>query len=228
MAVPKPGGQANSTSLKSSSSSSLSLFPSTSPNPACGHVNKLLQKPSPLSRSSSDLSHCLLPPKPTVKKSKSQDEDHVPVVVHKSEGMSGNGGSQHSSNPPQRSAKSAEAGLLGCPKHSGYSHPAIGTGTPTSTNAAPQETLHQAFPARKSSMKSIATSETPYIHQGEDELSSTAQVSVARQISISRRQRQILVPIAPKIARQPVQPWINEQSNAEWSRQPHHLTLQNA
>ena len=55
--------------------------------------------------------------------------------------------------------------------------------------------------------------EPPYTHQGEDQLSSAAQVSVARQISISRRQRQILVPIAPKIARQPVQPWINEQRN---------------
>ena len=59
-------------------------------------------------------------------------------------------------------------------------------------------------------MKQINSSETSYIHQGEDQLSSAAQVSVARQISISRRQRQILVPIAPKTARQPVQPWINE------------------
>lgn len=220
MVLPKTGMQANSTSPTSSKSSSVSLFSSTPPNPACSQVNKLLQKPSPLSRSSTDSGHCLLPPKPTVQKSKSQDQDRVLVLVHKSEGTSGNGGSQHSPNPSQCSAKSAKASLLG--------YPAIGTGTPTSTNAAPPKTLHHAFPARKSSMKTILASEPPYVHQGEDQLSSTAQVSVARQISISRRQRQILVPIAPKIARQPIQPWINEQSNAEGSRQPHNLTLQDA
>ena len=193
-------------------------------------MNKLLQKPSPLSRSPTDPSHRLLPPKPTIKKSKpqDQDQDHVLVMVRKSEGISGNEGRQHSSDPPQRSTKSATAKLLGCAEHSGYSYPIIETDTPTSTNAAPQDTLHRAFPARKSSMKKIISPEPPYIHQGEDQLSSAAQVSVARQISISRRQRQVLVPIAPKITRQPVQPWINEQSNAEGSRQPHHLTSKDA
>ena len=181
-------------------------------------MNKLLQKPSPLSRSSTDPSHRLLPPKPTIKKSKSQDQDHVLVIVHKSERISGNEGRQNSSDPSQRSAS----------EHSGYSYPTVETDTPTSTNAAPQDTLHRAFPARKSSMKKIISPEPPYVHQGEDQLSSAAQVSVARQISISRRQRQILVPIAPKIARQPVQPWISEQSNAEGSRKPHHLTSKDA
>ena len=194
------------TSLKSSRSSSFSLFPSTPPNPACGAVNKLLQKPSPLSRSSTDRSHCLPPPKPTTKKSKSQDQDHVFVIVHKTERISRNEGRQHSSDPSQCSAKSATASLLGCAEHSGYSYPTIKTDTPISTNAAPQDALHRAFPARKSSMKKIIQPELPSIDQEEDQLSTAAQVSVARQISISRRQRQILVPIAPKTTRQPVQP----------------------
>ena len=60
-------------------------------------------------------------------------------------------------------------------------------------------------------MKKTFSPEPPYIDQGEDQLSTAAHVSVARQISISRRQRQILVPIAPKTNRQPVQPWIDEQ-----------------
>ena len=169
-------------------------------------MNKLLQKPSPLSRSSTDPSHRLPPPKPTIKKSRSQDQDHVLVIVHKSEGISRNEGRQQSSDPSHRSAKSATASLLGCAEHSGYSYPTIKTDTPTSTNAASQDALHRAFPARKSSMKKIFQPEPPYIDQGEDQLGTVAQVSVARQISISRRQRQILVPIAPKTTRQPVQP----------------------
>ena len=77
-------------------------------------------------------------------------------------------------------------------------------------------------------MKKIISPKPPYSHRGEDQLSSAAQVSVARQISISRRQRQILVPIAPKITHQPAQAWINGQSNAEVSRQPHNLTSKDA
>lgn len=176
-------------------------------------MNKLLQKPSPLSRSSTDPSHCLLPPKPTIKKSRSQDQNHVLVIVHKSEAISKNEGRQNSLDPSQRSARSATASLSGCAEHSEYSYPNIETDTPTFTNAAPQDALHRAFPARKSSMRKTFSPEPPYIDQREDQLSTAAQVSVARQISISRRQRQILVPIAPKTTRQSVQPWINEQSN---------------
>ena len=171
-------------------------------------MNKLLQKPSPLSRSSTDPSHRLLPPKPAIKKSRSQDQDQVLVILHKSEAISKNEGRQNSSDPSQRSVKSATASLLGCAEHSGYSYPNIKTDTPTSTIAAPQDALHRAFPVRKSSMKKTFSPEPPYIDRGEDQLSTAAHVSVARQVSISRRQRQILVPIAPKTTRQ--QPWIDE------------------
>ena len=45
-------------------------------------------------------------------------------------------------------------------------------------------------------------------HASSDSVSSAAEVSIARQISISRKQRQLLVPVVAKTARQPVQPQV--------------------
>ena len=196
--------QADSISLKSSRSSSLSLFPSTPPTP----VNKLLQKPSPSSRSTNDPSHRPLPPKLTTPKSKSQDQDHVLIIMHQCEGISGSPtshGRELSSKPSQRSANLTRATILGRTEYSGDSYPPIEADSSTSTRGAPRATFQRAFPSRKSSVRKVESPESPYSHYGEDKISATDQVSVARQISISHRQRQVLVPIALKTARQPIQ-----------------------
>ena len=223
--------ESDSRSFKSSKSSSFSLFPSSPPHSACSPMNKLLLKPSSLSRSSTEPSHCLLPPKPAIKKSKSQDQDHILVILHKPEDISESPISRDrepSSNPSQRSANSTTASLFECAEHPGYSYPTFEGDTPTPTKGALQDSLRSAFPARKSSMRILASPELPCKYQEQDPIGPAAEVSVARQISFSRRQRQFLVPIAPKTARQPVRPGVCEQSNTDEFRKPHHLTLKDA
>lgn len=212
--------RADSISSKCSKSPSFSLFPSTPTLSARGPVNKLLSKPSPLSRSVTAPTHHLPPPRPAIKKSKSQDQDHVLVIVHNSEDIAGTPTAhvgQVSSHHSQRFANSTSA-----------NYPTTEMDPPTPTKGARQDFLQRAFPARKSSMKRLASPEPRHGNQREDSIGTAAEVSVARQISISRRQRQLLVPIVPKTARQPMQPRINEQSTAEESRKSHHVTLEDA
>ena len=135
-------------------------------------------------------------------------------------------GRRPSSDPSQRSANSTKAGFFECAEYPEYSFPTIAADTLTPTKGVAQDSAQRAFPARHSSMKNLASLESRYPHQGEEPIGPTAEVSVARQISISRRQRQLLVPIAPKNARQPIQPRINEQNTANESRKPHLLTVE--
>lgn len=211
-----------------SSTPSFSLFPST-PLPARGPVNKLLPKSSPLCRSVTAPSGRISPRRPTIKKSNSQDRDHVLVIVRNSEASPTAHAHQPSSDPFQRSANSTKASFLECADHPRYSAPAIEADSPIPTEDAAQESLHRAFPARKSSMKRLAWPELRYKHQGENLISPAAtEVAVARQISISRRQRQLLVPIISKTTHQPMQPRANEQTTIEASRKSYHLTLEDA
>ena len=191
-------------------------------------MSKLLPKSSPLSRSVTSPSGHLFPHRPTIKKSNSQDQDHVLVIVHNSEASPTSHGRQPSSDPFQRSANSTKASFLECADHPRYSSPVIQADSPTPTEDAAQESLHRAFPARKSSMKRLASPEPRYKHQGENLISPATEVAVARQISFSRRQRQLLVPIISKTAHQPMQPRINEQTTMEDLRKSHHLTLEDA
>lgn len=174
-------------------------------------------------------SHHLLPPRPVIKTCKSQDEDHVVVVVHNSEDIPWtptSHGRQTSSNPSQRSANSTTASFFECAEYPVY--PIFEMNPPTPMKCARQDFLQRAFPARKSSMRKPASAEPRYKNQGEDTIGADAEVSVARQISISRRQRQLLVPIVPKPARQPMQLRVNEQSTTEESRKSHPLILEDA
>lgn len=212
-ALPEAGMQADSMTLKSSKSSSFSHFPSSPPHSACSPVNKLPLKLSSLNRSSAGPSRRLPPPKPAIKESKPKDQDHILVILHKSEDISEESTSHDrelSSNLSQRSANSTTALLSECTEYPRYSSTTIEADTPTPAEVAPQGAPRRAFPARKSSMKSPASPALPYKHQQEDTIGSAAEVSVARQISISRRQRQFLVPIAPKTTRQPIQPGLDK------------------
>ena len=57
-----------------------------------------------------------------------------------------------------------------------------------------------------------------------DELKDAAEMSIARQISISHRQRELLVPIVPKVARQPMLVDVNDGSQV--ARKSQHLILE--
>lgn len=217
----------DSISNKSSKSPSFSLFPSTPPLSAHNPVNKLLPKPSPLSRSVTAHSHLILPPRPTIEKSKSHDQDHVLVIVHNSHDIPGTPNfhsRQPDSDPSRRSADSTTAGFFECAEDDEYSYPIIDNPSARTIKSSP----HRAFPARKSSMKKRDSPQQRCRQEGNSPVDPAAEVSVARQISISRRQRQLLVPIVPKTARQPMQPRINEQNTTEESRKSHHLTLEDA
>lgn len=102
--------------------------------------------------------------------------------------------------------------------------------TPTTPTDNPKRAfLNRAFPARKSSLKRGQNTadrkhpstpdhdlpeppRPPYgkeekgYHQSSESVNSAAEVSIARQISISRRQKKLLVPVVQKTARQPMQP----------------------
>lgn len=58
---------------------------------------------------------------------------------------------------------------------------------------------------------------------------SAAEISIARQISISRRQRELLAPLAPKYARQPMQPMlVDVRGGTSMARKSSHLILEDA
>ena len=59
-----------------------------------------------------------------------------------------------------------------------------------------------------------------------EDLKNAAEVSIARQISISHRQRELLVPIAPNLAKQPT--LVDVCDHMEMARKSQHLVLENA
>ena len=59
-----------------------------------------------------------------------------------------------------------------------------------------------------------------------DDLKDAAEISIARQISISHRQRELLVPIVPKVARQPM--LVDVGDGSQVARKSQHLVLENA
>ena len=191
-------------------------------------MSKLFPKSSPLGRSVTAPSGHLFPHRPTIKKSISQDRNHVLVIVHNSEASPTSHSRQPSSDPFQRSANSTKASFLECADRPRYSSPVIEADSPTPLEDTAQESLQSAFPARKSSMKRLASPGPRHKNRGGNLISPATEVAVARQISISRRQRQLLVPIISKTTHQPGQPRTNEQTTMEGSRKSHHLTLEDA
>ncbi|KAM0805534.1 hypothetical protein BDR22DRAFT_288679 [Usnea florida] len=122
--LPKTTIRADSMSSESSRSPSFSLFPST-PLPARSPVSKLLPKSSPLGRSVTAPSGHIFPHRPPIKKSNSQDRNHVLVIVHNSEASPTSHVRQPSSDPFQRSPNSTKASFPEC-----ADHPSTGISTP--------------------------------------------------------------------------------------------------
>ena len=70
---------------------------------------------------------------------------------------------------------------------------------------------------------------SPQVNPRERTIDEIAQISVARQVSISKRQRHLLVPIISKPARQPMVPkLVDGEQGTESLRRSHYLTLENA
>lgn len=235
-AMPKlPHRRDGSISSKSSKSPSFSLFPSPTPRQSANStIPKPIPKPSPLSRSTTAPNTLAPPDRPKIHKSKSQDQDHVLVIVHSPTDLPSTPTSHRrklSSNPSFPSANSTQTNFLECAEFTGYPYPTVDVDPPLPTTGAKEAFLQRAFPARKSSMKKLQLPpeglQLPRRHAS-DSMSTMAEVSIARQISISRRQRQLLVPIAPKLARQPMQPTLVKGTTTPASRKSHHPTLEDA
>lgn len=236
--LPKPPHKRDdSISSRSAKSPSFSLFPSSTSTlrqPNSSTACKPLFKPSPLSRSTTAPNGLAPPDRPPIHKSKSHDQDHIFVIVHSPADLPSTPipGRRPSLDLPNPSANSTQASFFECPEFPLCSNPAVEMDIPSPVTKSVREAfLNRAFPARRSSMKkpSLPLEEPNFSsHSLSDSVSTTAEISIARQISISRRQRQLLVPVAPKLARQPRQPKLVNGISTPAARKSHHLMLEEA
>lgn len=124
-----------------------------------------------------------------------------------------------------RSNNTSQNSFSNSPQYPSENHPH------TPTNRSKEDFFKTSFPARKSSLRNPR----PKPHnprygndKATDSLTSAAEVSIARQISISRRQKQLLIPIVPKTSRQPLKPQVINMQTAPELRQSHHLLMEEA
>ncbi|KAI4138597.1 MAG: hypothetical protein L6R39_006703 [Caloplaca ligustica] len=188
-----------------SKSPSFSLFP-PSPTVGRGKRETPARERSPLQRSAT--APALSPSKARFDfPSTDEQQDQVFVIVH----------TPTEQPRPQRRVTSDDV----CSR--------IPSQTPKSSEDTFTTARASPVPSAKSSQKSLDDqSPSPQRppkaqRQADDPLQKAAEVSIARQISISQRQRQLLVPAVPKVAPQPVQPKVVEvQRPGSRSRKSHH------
>lgn len=211
-----------------SKSPSFSLFPASTLPSNRNVTAKPLAKPSPLSRSTTAPDSILSALRPTLKTSKSQNPGQLLIVLHSSEDKSPakSGdlyGDKSSSDTSCLSMNSTKASFFECPEFPSEPGPS------PSFKDRKETFLERAFPARTSSLKALQGPQTsPHAHGANASISSVAEISIARQVSFSQRQRHLLVPIVPKTARQPMQVTLVSSQSASALRKSHHLILEDA
>ena len=98
--------------------------------------------------------------------------------------------------------------------------------------AYPKPTVFSPPPPPSGSRIGAAASALPPLPmalKSPEEIKNAAEISIARQISISCRQRELFAPLAPKFARHPMQPiLVDISSGAPVVRRSHHTALENA
>ena len=244
-----PHARKDSTSSTGSKSSTKSghygLFPSPKPAQKRKAAIKAPVKPSPLSRSITTPNVTVASPRPIVKTSKSQDQNQPTIVIDETEALSPlrrhastNTGGHHrrtsSFNPSDFSDSTYASHFEYLDDFEGNEH-----ARPISANGQPRETFStSAFPARKSSMRApvaapiTASAPRPAfparsvsLHGLANATGEQGEVSIARKVSITRQQRN-LVPIIPQVPRQPMQARLINSCSTPALRQSHHLTLE--
>ena len=236
-------------SKSSTKSANYGFFPSPGPAQKRKAAHKAAPKPSPLSRSvttptvtTASLS------RPIIQSSESHDPNQLMIVIHEAESLSpprahsASGASGHhrrtsSFNPSDFSDSSTRASYFEYIEDLAENQ----SPRPSSANGPRREALaRSAFPVRKSSMKAPRASpvtprttrppvpvEPPSLRKAPEPIVGDAEVSIARQISISRRQRN-LVPVMPQAARQPMQAKLVESCSTSALRKSHQLTFEAA
>ena len=126
------------------------------------------------------------------------------------------------------------------PKASLPEVPASARPVPPNIVKARTKTVLQAYPKRtvfsppppsgyRTGAAASALPPLPMALNSPEEIKNAAEISIARQILISRRQRELLAPLAPKFARQPLRPiLVDISSGAPVVRGSHHPLLENA
>lgn len=224
------------------------LFPSPSPAHKRKAAHKATSRPSPLSRSvtTPNITAASLPP-PSIQICKSQDRSQSMVAAHEIEppslqrGHSDSRASGHrqptsSFNPSDGSDVSIYASTL---EHIDDFGKIDGARPPSANGRRREAPSTSAFPVRKSSMKApVAPRVAPpppcpqvtvnrsssYVVS--DVIGSDAEVSVARQISISRRRRNLVPVVPPQVVKQPMQAKLVNSCSTPALRSSHHLTLE--
>ena len=223
----------------SSRTLSFSLFP-TSTSTICQPANdevmdKPIPKSSPLARSMTAPKSIAPLSRPRIHKSNSEGRDQVLLIVQNSAPLP-------STPTPSIRRKSSDAAHLSrsstqfsshewtefpdCPRSSMDVNPST-----TNVKVARPAFVNCTFPVRNSSIRKLPqSSEEPITssHFQRDSAGTVTEVSIARQVSISRRQQQLVVPIVPKFARQPKLPILVNEAGTPATRESHHLTLESA
>ncbi len=217
----RPKFERRTLSTSSTKSSTFSLFPATQNTSTCNSARKITLDRSPLSRSM------------TAPGAISQEQNQVIVIVH--------GPARASSTAPSRSSQRGNS-------YSDTSHRSQSS-TDASFVEAPESPIEASrlplkaedLPLRKSSMRaphkpdpaplpSVPTNtpkSTPTKPNAPDQKpKDDAEISIARQISVSKRQRHLLVPIVPKTARQPMQPTVIDVREPSPCRKSHHVVVE--
>ena len=167
----------------------------------------------------------------------SQEQNHVVVILHSPAPTPSIGPSKISrrgnscSDTSHRSQSSTDASFVEAPESPlEVSRPIVkkeDLPLRKSSMRAPRKPLETADAATLPSVPLNTPAATPNKPDAPDQtLRDAAEISIARQISVSRGQRHLLVPIVPKTARQPVQPTVVDVREASPCRKSHHLVLE--
>lgn len=167
-------------------SPSFSLFP-PSPTAGRGRNQSSMRERSPLQRSATTPG-AISPSKAKFDfSSTGEQQDQVIVIVH---------------TPTEQPATQRRVTSEDFFSHMPSQGDRVSDDTVVTAGASP-------VPSAKSSQARLnARSPSPQRPAAEESLQKAAEISIARQISISQRQRQLLVPGVPKVAPQPMQPTI--------------------
>ena len=187
-----------------SKSPSFSLFP---PSPdASGRKNhNTAREPSPLQRSAT------VPVAVSPSKAKfdffqpTEHQDQVILIVHTPSNSSDS--RRHSYNNEDSTSQTSSQALPPT------NHIVRRTPSPHQTAYSPRSRSRSRSQGRQRAPK--------------DPLKKAAEISIARQISISRQQRKMLVPASKQVP-QPVQPRIVDEREGRMARKSHHLVLEDA
>lgn len=232
----RPKFERRTPSTSSTKSSTFSLFPATQNTSNHSSARKVTLERSPLSRSMI-APGAISPGRAKKELSEPQEQNHVIVIVHSPARASSTAPSKdsHRGNPSSdtshRSQSSTDASFVEALESPILRPPLKKEDLPLrkSSMRAPHKPPNTADAAPLPPAPTNMPASTPTKPNATNQkLRAAAEISIARQISVSRRQRHLLVPIVPKTATQPMQPTVVDVREPSPCRKSHHLVLESS